>query len=454
MRAAERAAAALALFAAATLQAPSTEAATGTFRGVAAAEGLRVGVTAVGAPVTNNVVDGASPISQAAVDSTTGASALASVAYPGDVVVTTPGLLAGVSGGQLSGVPPYPLIATAGTTTTPEQKVEGPGSAMRAAAAGRRAEATARSGVAAGAAPAPAWAAASIAEADDAGAVTATATSEVTAVTVGPLTLGRVTARSAVRRAPGADPVRESSFAASGVAIGETAVALTPAGLVVAGTATPVSATPVQAVLDGAGVSVRPLAAENTSDGVISAGLVVTRTQPVPGAISPMTVTYTFGRASAAVSAAALEPIPSSDIATAPLPPPSFAEGTAGRDGTAAGSGDADGGMAGAGAGVGGAGGSGLAVGGTPLPATGAGTGPGGDTGTLGGSAVRSGAATGATGAAAPVLGTAQPVRRVGSRLFDLSTIYLLLVAGAATAGAVIQFMRHAGVRLWTSRPG
>ncbi len=45
------------------------------------------------------------------------------------------------------------------------------------------------------------------------------------------------------------------------------------------------------------------------------------------------------------------------------------------------------------------------------------------------------------------MVGTALPVRRVGSQLFDLSAIYLLLVAAAATAGAVILFVRHAGVR-------
>jgi hypothetical protein len=45
-------------------------------------------------------------------------------------------------------------------------------------------------------------------------------------------------------------------------------------------------------------------------------------------------------------------------------------------------------------------------------------------------------------------MGTAVPVRRVGTRLFDLSAIYLLLVAAAATAGAVILFVRGAGVRL------
>jgi hypothetical protein len=81
--------------------------------------------------------------------------------------------------------------------------------------------------------------------------------------------------------------------------------------------------------------------------------------------------------------------------------------------------------------------------------ATGAGCRAGAGCALAGGGAT--GAATGAAEAAAgqaPVVGTAVPVRKVGSRLFDLSAIYLLLVAAAATAGAVIQFVRHAGVRL------
>jgi hypothetical protein len=456
-RGAGRAAAALALFAGATLLAPSgpTAATGGAFRGVAAAEGIRVRVSAVGAPVTNNVVDGASPIAQAAVDSTSGSSALASVAYPGDVVVTTPGLLAGVSGGQLSGVPPYPLIATAGSTTIPEQKVDGPGSTMRAAATDRRAEATARSGAAplTEGGPAPAWATSSTVEADDAAVVTSTASSDVTGVAIGPLALGRVTARSVVRRAPGADPARETSFAATGLMIGDTAVALTPAGLVVAGTTTPVSASPLQPVLDGAGISVRPLAAETTPDGVVSAGLVVTRTQELPTAISPVTVSYTFGRALAAVSPAVLPAIGSGDT-VAPLPEPASEPGAAGGDnGGVVGADDV--GSAGSGAG-------GPVAGDLSLPATVSGAGSAAGVGSVGGAGSVSGTGSGdagggagtATGASetaageAPVVGTAVPVRKVGSRLFDLSAIYLLLVAAAATAGAVIQFVRHAGVRL------
>jgi hypothetical protein len=450
-RMARRAVVALGLSGMATmLPSPPTAATGGAFRGVAAAEGIRVGVSAVGAPVTNRVVDGASPIAQAAVDSTSGSSALASVAYPGDVVVTTPGLLAGVSGGQLSGVPPYPLIATAGSTTTPEQEVDGPGSTMRAAAADRRAEATARSGAAplAEGGPAPAWVTSSFVEADDAGVVTSLAFSDVTGVTIGPLTLGRITARSLARRAPGADPARETTFEATGVSVEGQAVALTPAGLVVAGTTTPVSASPLQPVLDGAGISVRPLSAETTPDGVVSAGLVVSRTQELPTAISPVTVSYTFGRALAAVSPAALAPIGSVDT-IAPIPQPAPPSDQPGGDGTGSFGTDEAGGAGGTG--------SGSSLGGIALPATVPGTGPVGGAGS--GFAGAGSTAAGADPAAAAGVGDAAagagqsttteaavPIRRVGTRLFDLSAIYLLLVAAAATVGAVIQLLRRPGV--------
>lgn len=450
-RMARRAVVALGLFGVTTVLSPSppTAATGGAFRGVAAAEGIRVGVSAVGAPVTNSVVDGAGPVAQAAVDSTSGSSALASVAYPGDLVVTTPGLLAGVSGGQLSGVPPYPLIATAGSTTTPEQKVDGPGSTMRAAAADRRAEATARSGAAplAEGGPAPAWVTSSFVEADDAGVVTSLALSDVTGVTFGPLALGRITARSVVRRAPGADPVRETSFAATGLMIGDAAVALTPDGLVVAGTTTPVSASPLQPILDGAGISVRSLAVESTPDGVVSAGLVVTRSQELPTAISPVTITYTFGRAVAAVSPTAVESVGSVG-AVPPIGDPGSPSGSPGGDGSGPFGAD---GVSGEAEAAGGADGS--AVSGIALPATVPGTGSVGGGGSVAGAgSTAAGADTGEAGDTAAGAGqsatteAAVPIRRVGTRLFDLSAIYLLLVAAAATAGAVIQLVRRPGV--------
>jgi hypothetical protein len=217
--------------------------------------------------------------------------------------------------------------------------------------------------------------------------------------------------------------------------------------LVVAGTTTPVSASPLQPVLDGAGISIRPLAAEATPDGVVSAGLVVSRTQELPTAISPVTVSYTFGRALAAVSPAALPPVGSVDT-IAPITEPSPPSEQPSADGTGS-IGVGDGGAAGSGDG-------GPSVGGIALPATVSGTGAVSGAGSVAGAGSSAGADTGAGGAGTgdTVAGAGQPattevavpIRRVGTRLFDLSAIYLLLVAAAATAGAVIQLVRRPGV--------
>jgi hypothetical protein len=186
------------------------------------------------------------------------------------------------------------------------------------------------------------------------------------------------------------------------------------------------------------------VAAETTPDGVVSAGLVVSRTQELPTAVSPVTVTYTFGRALAAVSPAALAPVETIAPITEPGPP----SDQPGGDGT--GSFGADD-VAGAGSGDGG-----FSVGGISLPATVPGTGSVGGGGAIAGAGSTAGADTGAagTGTGETAAGAGQPaatdaavpIRRVGTRLFDLSAIYLLLVAAAATAGAVIQLVRRPGV--------
>ncbi|MGH9004821.1 MAG: hypothetical protein ACRDYV_16995, partial [Acidimicrobiia bacterium] len=278
----------------------------GSFRGVAAAEGVRVGVVAGGAPVANQVVDGASPIAQAELDSTNGSSAFASVAYPGDVVVTAPGLVAGFSGGQTSDViPAYPLIAIAGSTTVPESTAEAPGVAMRAEGTDTKAAAATTAGPGSPEGTATVTTTAAV-ERLAGGEVVARATSQVAAVTIGPLVLGRVTAGSEATRDGAGALTRASSFEAGALTVDGVGVRLTPEGLVVGETNVPVEASPLQPVLDEARISLRYLAPRDTEDGVISAGLVVSKVQDLPGAITPVVASFTFGRASAGVSGVAL----------------------------------------------------------------------------------------------------------------------------------------------------
>ncbi len=403
----------------------------GSFRGVAAAEGVRVGLVASGAPVSNQVVDGASPIAQAELDSTNGSSAFASVLYPGDVVVTTPGLLAGLSGGQTSDVvQPYPLIAIAGSTTVPESTVEAPGSSMRAEGNDRRAAATSVSGAGRpGEMATITTTARAQRENDD--TVVAAASSDVTSATIGPLVLGRITARSVARRSPAGVLTRESTFEATGITVNGVGVKLNPDGLVVADTNVPVSASPLQPVLDQARVSLRYVARQDTEDGVVSAGLVVSKVQDLPGSITPVVVTYAVGRATAGVSGVAL----AADAVDGGFVPPAGPIGA-----PSASLLPAPGGFDAAPESVLDVGGA-LSAGGTSGRGTARSTGTPLDAGLPG---------TGAPEVAiAP--GTARPAISAGDgapvALFDATSLYLVLVAGAVAAGVVLMLLRRSGVR-------
>jgi hypothetical protein len=385
----------------------------GSFRGTATAEGVRVGVLAGGAPVSSQVVDGASPIAQAALDSTIGSSAFASVLYPGDTVVTTPGLVAGFSGGATSEViPPYPLIAIAGSTTAPESRAEAPGTSMQAEGSDRRGSATATTGTGQGAAT---FTTTATTELGDDDTVVASAATEAVGVAVGPLQLGKVTARSLARRGPSGKLERESDFEVSGITVGGAAVKLTPEGLVVGETAVPLSASPLQPVLDAAKVSLRYVAEQETEDGVVSAGLVVTRTQELPGSVTPVEVSYTLGRASAAVSGVAL-PSDVLEQLVAPIPVDVHPD-TPAASGVEMATSDAEP----------------SAVGGGSVPAVAAPYGPG----------------AGLPAVEAPPAPVGRTISDGPVGLFDASGFYLVLVGGALAAGAVLQFMRE-GRQPWT----
>lgn len=371
-----------------------------SFRAAASAEGVRASVIAEGAPVTNHVVDAASPLAQASLDSTSGSAALGSVAYPGDLVVTAPGLLAGFSGGQTSDlVPPYPLIAVAGSTTTPKSAVDVPGASMRAAADGRHADASAATGAGteAGSAATVGVSATVIAGEDD--VVTSSASSDVSSVRIGPLVLGRLAADSVTVRGPDAEVTRESSFEVTGVSIEGIDVRITSEGLMVADTALPIPVSAVQTVLDGAGISLRWIEEEETEDGIVSAGLVVTMVQDLPAVVTPATFAFTFGRAAASVSTVSLPAVGLDVPGTGAAPPTRPSAGGPTQSSVA------------------------------PSPAV---------------------AAPAAPAPAAPTQ-PASLVRTGAAPLFDLTTFYLVLMVAAACAGAVLELIRHLGVRLrWT----
>ena len=89
------------LVGAVTVSPPPAGAAT-SFTALAAAEGIRVSPYAGGAPVANEPVELGVPVAQAIFDSLGTSQSFSSAVYPGDLLVSLPGLVAGVSGGQLT----------------------------------------------------------------------------------------------------------------------------------------------------------------------------------------------------------------------------------------------------------------------------------------------------------------------------------------------------------------
>jgi|GEM_PF-6777128 len=272
----------------------------GSFRALAAADGARMTVIAVNSPGTNVPIDGGGPVAQASLDSLGTNQSFASLPYPGDAAISGPGLVAGVSNGQVT-PPNYPLYVSADYPIVPEQKVEQPGYALEAKAAERETAASARSGGSSGdnAALVTSATARSFTDGDT---VTGEAASLATGLAAGPLTLGRVTATASVSRRPDGTLDRKSALDITLAKVGDVPVTITPQGFTAAGSKTPLpDGSALTKSLASAGVSVKYLAGRETESGLVSPTLEVSWTHTVPGPVSPITVVWTLPRAIARI---------------------------------------------------------------------------------------------------------------------------------------------------------
>lgn len=421
-----------------------------SYEAVASAEGFRFSFGAPGFVAVDTFLDAGGPISQSAVDGLGNSRAFASLPYPGDLAVSGPGLLAGLTG--LPSPPPYPFYVASSHPTTPEAKLTQPGyelSAVSAESSSRASTLTGgRSGEGDGASSIGQTVTSAETSRDAAsGAVTAVATGKADVVNIGGvLRIGQVDARAKVTRTPGGEPKREAQFAISGMTIAGQTVGFSDKGLTFGGSTTPIPAgNPLTDALARAKIHVQYLARVDSPDGVVSPGLVISQEQATPGGPT-MVLRYTFGRmaASAIVSGGlstvadavpAFEPGPSPRQEIGSPVPAETAEGLSAVTDPAGAAGGPDPGPDG----TGGYGGSGSASydavegaantpGSVPADAI---------------SPAESGAAE-PSQQAAPISGTPMTV--------DTTSIYLILVAGAAAAlfgGTVLRLM---GVKLkWTS---
>ena len=279
-----------------------------SYEAVASAEGFRFSFGAPGFVAVDTFIDGGGPVSQSVIDGLGNSRAFASLPYPGDLAITGPGLVAGLTG--LPSPPPYPFYVSSSHPTTPEGKVAQPGYELTASSTESLSKASTMTGGGQGDGPSGSSIGKTITNAETSrdatsGAVTAVATGTADVINIGGvLRIGQVDAKAKVVRSPGTDPTREASFVINGVSIAGQTVGFSEKGFTLAGTNTPLPAgNPLTEALKQAKISVQYLSQIDNPDGVVSPGLVIRQEQATPGGPT-MVFRYVLGQmaASATVS--------------------------------------------------------------------------------------------------------------------------------------------------------
>ena len=389
------------------------------FEATASAEGVRIGVAAPNFAVVDQLADVGAPVAQSAVDGLGNSKAFASNPYPGELVITGPGLLAGLTG--LPNPGNYPLYVATSYPTAPAAKISQPGYELSAKSADASSEALASSGgLPADTSIAAARATAISHRSATSATVSAEAASAADAVSLsgGALRIGAVRATAKVSRRPGSPITRSSSLSIDGVSISGQAVGISDKGLVVAGTTTPIADhDPLAQALEQANISVRYVKAVSDPDGVVSPGLVVSQRQQVPQGPT-LFLTYVFGRAVAHASLASATAAPVGVVQIAGAPPLGEGESPMATRGTDAG------------VGIGVAAAASPAAQAAPAPRVARGTPvPGAET----------------TAAATPARALSRAADKGGP---SSTSIYVILIIGAVIAFGGGQLFRRLGVRM------
>lgn len=257
---------------------------------LAAADGLRATTFVPGGPLNDRVFDAGVPRSQARIDGLGSSTAFASTAYPDELVLNVPGIAAGAS---RQNVPGYPGITYSSHPTQPESNVDAGAAAMLA-----------RSDAASSAAEARVGTLGTLATGlqtdvdvrrDSRGTLHARSASAVEGLTVGPLTIARLTSTVEVSRTPGAALAPVVSTRVIGARVGGQEVAITADGLQ--------AAEPARSRLAAANITIRWLHRVDAGDSVTAPGIEITAELPASLTGSgTSTVTLSLGRATVSVS--------------------------------------------------------------------------------------------------------------------------------------------------------
>jgi hypothetical protein len=296
--------------AAATFIASAVDAAPAdVFAATAAASGVRVSMEVPNAPATDTPIDGGGPTAQASLSSVGESIGFAAFPDPGGLVISAPGLIAGLSQAPVA-PPEYPLFVRSDATTNPSATAGAGPYALSATSDATSSRASATGGLASDPAGSVSTVSSIAGTSAEDGRVVSTATTAVTGLAVGPLTVSQI--RSTAQLVQNRDGTRTptSDLHLQGLSVGGTPIDITPDGLDVADGATiplPVGPAATQ-VLQAQDITVDVLGVTATDGTVVSPALRIRFPAPTPDGGTAVT-TIVIGNSVASLTSTLRVPV-------------------------------------------------------------------------------------------------------------------------------------------------
>lgn len=298
------------------------------YAATSSARGVLVRIEIPGFPATRVPVDSGGPTAQVGADSLGTSTAYAAFPDPGDLVITGPGLVAGLLAGGAFGlppidlpeVPPYPLAVSSDTYITPSASMGSGPYELKAESEPNRSEASATAGFRADAAGRASLVTSTASVVGSADEVVVRARSDIEGLTIGPLTIGQITSTATQTLTSDGTVQQSTDLEISAIKIAGIAVSLGPDGIGIANQTVPI---PVDSsltnLLSAAGISVKFIEPQEFDNTVVAPTIEITMPFEVPE-IGPGTMTVVFGYTSATMSGGSLTEPPAS------LPEPTSSE--------------------------------------------------------------------------------------------------------------------------------
>jgi hypothetical protein len=240
---------------------------------------VKVAIVVPGGPIQDNLVEVGGPTAQATLDSLGNSKGYAAFPDPGSLVVSIPGMMAGLLAGGAGPIPPievptlpaYPFAISSDAAVQPEASGgEGP-YVLRTTSTTSGSNANSSAGLQLGGvantALARSWASVERSDTE----VVVTGTTQIEGVTLGPLTLGQIRSTAMLAMDATGYITPSTTMAISGARIGGVAIDLEPTGLNLGGPTVPLPIASVsKTLLAASGIKLEIEPGEVLEDGITS----------------------------------------------------------------------------------------------------------------------------------------------------------------------------------------